>query len=59
MLDDLPWGAVSFVGVGASAVEVELVAANFGEELGATAEGYQVVELSVDLSVHGIDVYPK
>jgi hypothetical protein len=58
LLDDLPWGAVSFVGVEASAVEVELVAASFGEELGATAEGFQVVELSLDLSVHGVDVYP-
>ena len=47
-MDDLPWRKASFVGVGPSQVEVELVEGRLGEELGAIAEGFQVVELVFD-----------
>ena len=33
LLDDLPWGETSLVGIGASQVEVELVEGNLGHEL--------------------------
>ena len=48
LLDDLPWRTASFVRVGTSQVEVELIEGGFGEELGAGAKGFQVVELVFD-----------
>ena len=56
MLDDLPRAEVSFVGVGADEVEVELIDAGFGEEVAAAAEGFQVIELVLDEAVDGFDV---
>jgi hypothetical protein len=56
LLDDLPWGETSFVGVGASQVEVELIERNLGQEVGAAAEGFQVEELVFDEAVDGLHV---
>jgi hypothetical protein len=42
LVDDLPWGEVSLVGIGASQVEVELVEGSLGHELSAAAESSQV-----------------
>jgi len=56
LLDDLPWGKTSLVGIGASQVEVELVEGNLGHELGAAAESFQVEELVFDEAVDGLDI---
>ena len=56
LLDDLPWGETSLVGVGARQVEVELIEGSLGHELGAAAEGFQVEELILDEAVDGFDV---
>ena len=56
LLDDLPWGEASFVGVGTSQIEVELVEGNLGEEVGAVLESFQVEELVFDQAVDGFDV---
>jgi len=55
-VDDLPWGQASSVGVGADEVEVELVEGSLGQELGAAAEAFQVVELIFAQAVDGFDV---
>jgi len=44
------------VRVGARQVEVERVERNLGHELGAAAEGFQVIELVLDEAVDGFDV---
>jgi hypothetical protein len=56
LLNDLPRGETSFMGIGASQVEVELVERSLGHELGATAEAFQVEELVFDKAVDGFDV---
>jgi len=56
LVDDLPWSEPSLVRVGTSQVEVELVERRFGEEVGAGAEGFQVVELVLDEAMDGFDV---
>ena len=58
-LDDLPWGETSFMGVRPSQVEIELIEGGLGEEVGAAAEGFQVVELILDEAVNGFDVTLK
>ncbi len=55
-MDDLPGSKPSFVGVGPSQVEVELIERGLSEELGAVAKGFQVVELIFDQAVDGFDV---
>ena len=56
LLDDLPWGEASFMGVGTSPVEVALVEGNFGQEVGAGGEGFQVEELVLNEAVDGLDI---
>jgi hypothetical protein len=56
LVDDLPGSEASFVGVGTSQVEVELIERGLGEELRTTAKGFQVVELVFDQAVNGLDI---
>jgi hypothetical protein len=56
LVDDLPWGETSFVGVRASQVEVELVERGLGKEVGTILESFQVEELVLDEAVDGFDV---
>src|SRR5712692_996708 len=56
VLDDLPWGETSFMGVGTSQVEVELVEGSLGQEVGAAGEGFQIEEFVFDEAVDGFDV---
>jgi len=56
LLDDLPRAAVSFVGIGADEVEVELVEGSLGQEVGAAGEGFQVVELVFDQAGDGFHI---
>jgi hypothetical protein len=56
LLDDLPWAEVSFVGVGPDEVEVAWIDAGFGEEVGAAAEGFQLVELVLAEPMDGFNV---
>jgi len=56
LLDDLPWGKTSLVGIGPSQVEVELVEGDLGHELGAAAESFQVEELVFDEAMDGLDL---
>ena len=46
----------SFVGVGTSEVEVELVKGSFGQEVSAAGEGFQVKELVFDEAMDGFDI---
>src|SRR3972149_462329 len=56
LLDDLPWGETSLVGIGTRQVEVELVEGSLGHELGAAAERFQVEELVFDEAMDGLDI---
>src|SRR3972149_7111279 len=56
LLDDLPWGETSLVGIGTRQVEVELIERNLGQELGAAGESFQVEELVFDEAVDGFDI---
>jgi hypothetical protein len=58
-VDDFPRGEASFVRVGASQVEVELIEGRLAQELGAAAEGFQVEELVLDEAVDGLHVALK
>jgi hypothetical protein len=44
------------MGVGTSPVEVALVEGNFGQEVGAGGEGFQVEELVFNEAVDGLDI---
>ena len=55
-LDDLPWSEVFFVGVGASDVEVELVGVDFGEEIAAASEVFEIEELVFFEAMDGFDI---
>lgn len=56
LLDDLPWGETSLMGIGASQVEIELIERSLGQKVGAAAESFQVEELVFDPAVDGFDV---
>jgi len=52
----LPGGLIFFVGVGSCEVEVQLVGVDFGEELAAAAELFQVEKFIFFEAVHGFHV---
>ena len=56
LLDDLAGAEILCVGIGTSAIEVELVSESFGKEIAATVERFQVEELIFDEAVDGFDI---
>ena len=56
LLDDLPRGKTTFVGIGPDEVEVELVESSLGEEVGAGGKGFQVEELVLDEAMDSFDI---
>src|SRR6266849_82286 len=55
-LDDLPGTLILFVRVGAHEIEVELIGVDFGQEIAAASELFQIEELVFFEAVHGFDV---
>jgi hypothetical protein len=56
LVDDLPWGEASLVGIGTSQVEIELVKGSLGHEFGTVVESFQSKELILDEARNGLDV---
>src|SRR6185437_4683742 len=54
--DDLPGSLKFLVGVGPGEIEVELVGVDFGQEVSATMEGFQIEEFVFFETVDGFDV---
>jgi len=56
LLEDLPRTAVTFVGIAANEVAVELVEGSLGEEVGTVGEGFDCQELVFGETVDGFDI---
>src|ERR1035437_5396231 len=56
LLDNLPGGVITFVGVGAGQVEVERIEGGLGKEIGTVAERFQIAELVFDEAMNGLDI---
>ena len=52
----MPRALISFVGVGADQVEVELVSVHFGKEFSTTGEVFEIEELVFFQTVHGFHI---
>src|SRR5690242_20886002 len=55
-LDDLPGAEIFLVGIGTHQVEVELVGVDFGEEVAAAGEVFQIEELIFFEAMYGFHV---
>jgi len=55
LMDDLPRGAGSFVGISTDPIEVDLAERSIRREVSAAAEGFQVEELIFDEEMDGFD----